>query len=215
MTRTVSIELEPDPVPVVKIIGAQFKRAMRDPKFSRRIHNFRGCFALAPPRDPQTLTIHIDNGKVYIHHGVDARAKVTVRVDFNRIGEPGYTPEVEGVLRHPLLVYRIAKLLDFPKPTWTDAAKRFWEHTFAMPRMPSSIKVFNEDDGQEIVLGDGEPRVEIHGSANALANLFSGSAILVQEVTTKRLRILGSLKDIAVLSGVTQQLMLGEIDCEY
>lgn len=215
MTRQPVIELEPDPVPVVKIIGAQFKRAARNPAFRSRLQKFRGCFALAPPRDAQTLSIHMDKGKVYLQRGIDARAKVIVRLDFNRVDEPGYTPDVDGALRHPLMVYRIAKLLDFPKPTWTDAAKRFWEHSQNMPRMPSSIRVFNEDDQREIILGSGEPQVEIHGSGTPLVNVLSGSAILIQEVTTGRLGFVGSLKDIAVLSGVTQKLMLGELDCEY
>lgn len=215
MTRQPFIKLESDPVPVVKIIGAQFKRAVRNPTFRRRLQRFRGCFAIAPPRGAQTLTIHMDKGKMYMHRGIDARAKVIVRLDFNRLDEPGYTPDVDGALRHPLMVYRIAKLLDFPKPTWTDAAKRFWEYSRDMPHMPSSIRVFNADDQREIVLGSGEPRVEIHGSGTPLVNVLSGSGILVQEITTGRLGFVGSLKDVAVLSGVTQQLMLGEIDCEY
>lgn len=210
----IEVELESDPVPVVKIMGARFRRACRSPAFVRRLQNFHGSFALASPRDPRKLTIDIENGRIRLRRGVHENAGIIVPFDFDRLDEPDYAPRVKGIIRHPLMVLRITRLLDFPKADWREAARRFWTHTRNLPYMPSSIKVVNEDDGQALNLGDGQD-VEIHGTAKTLIPLFDGSAILIRQLMKRRISVVGNLKDIAALGNATQQMMLGEIDCEY
>lgn len=209
----IEIELEPDPVPVVKIMGARFKRACRSPAFVRRVRSFRGIFALASPGDPQALTIDIEKDRVRLRRGVQDSPSIIVPFDFNRLDEPDYAPRVEGIMRHPLMGMRIAKLLEFAKANWVEAAERFWTHTRHLPYMPSAIRIVNEEDGRELTLGDGRA-VEIHGTATTLTPLFDGSAIFVRQLMKRRVSVVGNLKDIAALGNATQQMMLGEIDYE-
>ncbi len=206
------IELERDPVPIVRIIGSRLRRGMRRPDFRRRVERFRGSFALASDKDPQALTVIGEKSRLYIQHGIHENASIVIYLDFD---QPGYSPRVEGFLRHPWLAWRVAKLLDFPRESWTDSVERFWEHACRLPRMPRAIKVVCDDDGREVVLGEGEVQVQIHGSAGMLADLFAGSSILVQSVMSNKIKVVGNLKHLAILSEATLQLMLGEIDGEH
>lgn len=210
------LELENDAVPVVRIIAARITRALRHEDYRKRLEGFRSCIALASTADPQALTIRRKQNAIRLERGVARDAAIVIRLDFERIGEAGYSPKVEGLLRHPLVAWQASRLLNFPVDTWADAAKRFWEQTAHFERMPASIRITCSDDDREIILGDHEhePEVEIEGDGHALGKLFTGSSILVQSVIKRQIKIVSSFEHIAVLSGVTLQLMLGEIDCE-
>lgn len=209
MTAAPPIKLEEDPVPIVRIIGARLARAVRYPEFRSRLRKVRGSFALASNKDPQALTITIDGDAIHLVRGVSREAKITIWLDFENLNAP---PNVIGVFRHPLFTWRVAKLMEFPKESWTDAAKRFWDQVGDAPQMPGGIKIVCTDDDQELDLGNAE--VEIHGSDRALEELFTGSAILVQAIMKGQIRFVGSLRHAAVLSGATMELMLGGIHYE-
>ena len=54
------IKLEDDPVPIVKVIGAQLKRAMASDTHRRIVSQLDGCFSLSSVTDPQKVSVNIN-----------------------------------------------------------------------------------------------------------------------------------------------------------
>ena len=202
------IEQEDDPVPIVKIIAAQLRRSLYHPKFVRLARGFKGTFALASTTDPQSVTISADRGKLRVTHGISKDASIIVRLDFNN---PDTAPTVEGLWRHPFLAMSVGKLMDTWETTWTDTAGRFWERARAFPRMPRAIRLRCTDDGEELVLGEGEPEVRLEGTAKQLIDMLGGGNVFVLAVMEGKIKVDGSLEHLTILSEVTKNMMLGEL----
>lgn len=201
------IDLEDDPVPIVKIIGAQFRRSLQHPAFVRAARGFSGTFALASTADPQAVTIRGSGGRLSLTRGIAPEAAIIVRLDFNDLDK---APVVEGLWRHPMLALKVGKLMESYDPDWTECAKRFWERASDAPRLPNAIKVRCTDDDRSIVLGEGEPSVTLEGTASRLVELLTGSTVLVLAVMEGKIRVDGSLEHLTVLSEITKDMMLGE-----
>lgn len=212
MISDFEFELEDDPVPIVIIFRTILKHALSNPGHAAIARSIKGSFSLASTTDPQSLTITIDASHIHIRHGVSDSAKIVIRLDFSKMSEPGYKPVVEGFLRHPLLAYRIGQLLDFPTSSWTDDAKRFWDSAGSLPGMPDAIKFFSTDENRDLLVGDGEPVLEISGTSKNLSDLLSGATILISEVLAGKIRIRGSLHHVTVVTEATVKMMLGEFD---
>lgn len=203
----IAIEVEDDPVPIVKIIAAQFRRSLHHPQFVRVARRFSGTFALASSTDPQAVTIRGGGGRFYLKHGIDPAAAIVVRLDFNNLDAQ---PKVEGLWRHPLLALKVGKLMETYDTSWTESATRFWERAGHLPRMPKAMLLHCNDDGSELILGQGKPEVSLEGSAKQLIELLTGGTVFVLAVMDGKVRIDGSLEHLTILSEVTKDLMLGE-----
>lgn len=210
MSRTseIAIEMEDDPVPIVKIIAAQFRRSSRHPEFARAASRFNGTFALASTTDPQSVTVQGSNGRLMVRHGVTDDAKLVVRLDFNK---PDEKPTIDGLWRHPLLALSVSKLMESYDKNWTDCANQFWERASRVPGMPRAIRLRCSDENRELVLGEGEPQVLLVGTANQLASLLGGSTVFVLAAMDGQIKIDGSFEHLAILSEVTKDMMLGEL----
>ena len=204
----VVIEVEDDPVPIVKIIAAQFRRSMRHPEFVKVARRFNGTFALASTTDPQAVTVRGSGGRLSLAHGVADDAKIVVRLDFNK---PDEEPTVDGLWRHPLLALGVGKLMENYDKSWTDSAARFWERAHHVPRMPAAIRLRCTDDNRELILGEGAPQVLLEGTEKQLTELLSGSTVFVLAVMEGKVKIDGSLEHLTILSEVTKDMMLGEL----
>lgn len=212
MVSDFEFELEDDPVPIVITFCTIFKHALSNPRHAALARSINGSFSLASSTDPQSLTISIDTNHIHIRHGISDNAKIVMRLDFSKMLEPGYKPQVTGSLRHPLFAYRISQLLNFPQSSWADDAKRFWDNAQSLPGMPGAIKFISTDENRDLIVGEGEPDVEISGASRSLAHLLSGATVLISEVMKGKIRIRSSLHHLTVLSEATVKMMLGEFD---
>lgn len=204
----IAIEVEEDPVPIVRIIAAQFRHSLKFPEFVRLAGNFNGTFALASTVDPQAVTVTGHQGTLSLKRGVSKDAAIVIRLDFNK---PDDSPKVEGLLRHPLLALNVGKLMETFETNWTRAGEDFWSRTRHIPGMPTAIELRCTDDGRRLTLGDDVPELVLEGTSKQLIEILTGGNVLVAAVVEGKIRVHGSMKHLVILSGATKDLMLGEL----
>jgi hypothetical protein len=206
----VQIALEDDPTPLVRILGATLRRSARIPALETKLRTMQGVVALKSSVDPQAVTIRFDKGKVGLEHGVAADSGVVIEADLTKMNEPDAPkPKVTGAAKHPKLALAFSKVVDPPAGPWQEEARAFWAFAHAHPRMPTAVLVVCTDDGARLVLGEGEPQYEIHGSARALNSVFTGGSVFGEDMLNGKLHGVGSLQHLAELTGRSIAWMLG------
>jgi hypothetical protein len=206
----VQIALEDDPTPLVRILGATLRRSARNPALAARLRGMHGVVALRSSVDPQAVTMRFDKGRVALERGVAADSGVVIEADLTKMNEPDAAkPKVRGAAKHLKLALAASKVLEPPAGPWRDEARAFWEFARDHPRMPAVLLVVCTDDGARLVLGDGEPQYELHGSARALNSVFTGGSVLGEDLLNGKLDAVGSLQHLAELTGRSIAWMLG------
>ena len=180
---------------------------MRHPAFVRTARGLNGTFALASTVDPQAVTVTGKAGRLHLKHGIAPEAGLIIRLDFNK---PDESPSIQGLWRHPLLALKVDKLMKTYDTDWADCATRFWNMSAHYRGMPKAIHLRCTDTPGELTLGSGEPEVKIEGAAGNLCELLSGGTILVLAVMEGKVRIVGSMEHLTILSEVTKDMLLGE-----
>jgi len=199
------VSTENDPTPLVKIFANKFTKALSQPDFARKVSKFNGSFAMASTKDPQSITIDVADGAIKICRGIQPRAKIEIRMDFDK----PVNPRVIGLFRHPLFALQASRLLDFPAISWTDAVHQFWTAHQDYPGMPLGIRIACTDESREISLGD-EQQMTITGKANDLAEVFAGDSVFAQSCILGKFKVEASFEHLVVLSDLTLQIMLGD-----
>jgi hypothetical protein len=210
--RPIDVVCEDDATPLVLIIATQLRRAIADPEVARKAEDLRGVFALKSQKDPQAVTMRFENGNVRLERGVANDAQVVVTADLDNMNGPDAPkPKVAGAIRHPRFALGVSKLLDAPAPPWQTQARAFWTYAQTVPDVPAHLRVVCIDDGAAVDLGTpatDQPAYEIHGSAPALASVFSGGSVFGQDLLEGKLFSRGSLKDMSILTGCSINWML-------
>ena len=202
------IEVAVDSPPVVLGVAARLRRSAADPALGRRLARMKGVLALRSSVDHQAATIRFDRGDVRLSSGVAPDAGLVITLNFD---DDSAKPKVKGAARHPLFGLAAAKVLDPPAASWQDEAAAFWAFVQDAPRIPRSLLVVCTDDGSRAQFGEpGTPEYQIHGTTKALQSAFSGSSILLQDVLTGRLLVVGSLEHASVLTGRAIAWAMGE-----
>jgi hypothetical protein len=175
----------------------------------------QGSFAMASTTDPQSLTIHLGAGMILVNHGIDSGTGIIIHLDFNTDAKP----RVQGLWRRPLFVAKASQLLEPANWPWQEAARRFWQLIRHRTGVPGSMLLICTDNDDELTLVQEEPSararrecIEIHGSATHLAGLFSGDLVLLEAVQKGQLQLVSSLEHACVMTGLTLQHLLGELD---
>jgi hypothetical protein len=206
----ITIVLEDDPTPLVRILGATMARAARNPQLEARMRTMDGVVALKSSVDPQAVTLRFADGKVAIERGVASDAGVVIEADLNNMSDPNAPkPKVSGAARHPKFALAVSKVLDPPPGSWQEEAAAFWEFAHAHPGMPATMVVVCTDDNARLVLGGGKPVYELHGPAHALLSVFTGGSVLGQDLLDGKLCAVGSLQHTAELTGRSIAWMMG------
>lgn len=213
MPDPIHVRLEEDPVPIVMIIGRFLTNQLRHPGPLAAANRMAGVIALRSTTDPQAVTLRLLGGEIIVSRGVSKQADLVVHLDFNRMSDPAMKPRVEGLLRHPVLALRLQSLMaDVPTPEWTREAPRFWALVAGKPGIPGAIRLTDTEQEREVLLGEGEPEMEIEGPTAALAALVSGNVVLLQEVVGNgHLRVRSGFEALCCLSELTLQMLLGEL----
>lgn len=207
----IEVCLEEDAVPIVRVIGAQLSRSLKNPAFARTVRRTRGVFALASSKDPQSVTVRIDKGRISLSRGVGRDAAIVITTDFD---DDNARPAIKGLLRHPLLALRAAKILAPYQPSLTAVAEHFWTIAGQYPNMPGAIELHCTDDDTSVMMGRAPAAIHFYGTKKNLVAGFSGETLLVQAMMQGRLKGHCSLPDIARLTEVTKDLMLGRVPDE-
>ena len=204
------IALEDDPVPIVKIIGAQLKRAMANDSHRRVVGQLDGCFSLSSITDPQKVSVNINNNNITVSRGINPLAKVVIHLDFNDVK---IKPRIDGLLRHPLFAIRVGKLLEPLPQDWVTEAKSYWQAVSDQPGMPLAIKMVANDDKFELVLGEKniEPEVTVYGEPHKLLALVNGTLVFAEAAMTGKINVECSVEHLAILTEVSIKRLLGEL----
>ncbi|MCP3937096.1 MAG: hypothetical protein GY708_17205 [Actinomycetia bacterium] len=204
-----NVELEPDAVPMVRVVGAMARRTLERWSGGGPIGRASGVVVLRSMNDPQAVTMRIGDGVLRIERGVAGDAEVIIDAD---LGDSSAKPRVEGAARHPVLALAASKLLDPPVAYWCDEADSFMRKALAHRDCPRPISIVCTDEGRSARWGgDGEPAIEIHGTAELLAAAMSGSSNVAEEVLAGRLYVVGGLRDLSMLTRLTIDHMFGEL----
>jgi len=204
------IKLEDDPVPIVKVIGAQLKRAMASDTHRRIVSQLDGCFSLSSVTDPQKVSVNINNNNIAVSRGINPLAKVVIHLDFN---DAKIKPRIDGLLRYPLFAIKVGKLLEPLSQDWITEAKSYWRTVHDQPRMPSAIKMVATNDNVELLLGekDIESEVTIYGEPHMLLALVNGTLVFAEAAMTGKINVECSVEHLAILTEVSIKRLLGEL----
>jgi len=189
------VTVEPDPVPLTLVIAGTIRRALT--AGAGRSARVKGAVVLTSSTDAQAVTIRFSGDSIYVERGAAADADVTISADLDTMSEPDApSPKVTGLARHPRLALAASKVLDPPVGSWREEATRFLEVALVDEVMVRPVRVVCTDDGGELQLGGGGPaNMEIHGPARRLANAFSGTTHIVEEVLAEKIQVIGDLRD--------------------
>ena len=91
-------------------------------------------------------------------------------------------------------------ILSDPTAGWHEAADRYWSVLSEMPGAPRALRVVDLEGGEERALGDGRA-YEIHGSPEALLEVLSGRAPLIDAAFEGKVFIRGTFAELSVLTG--------------
>lgn len=204
------VTVEPDPVPLTLVIAGTIRRALI--AGGGRSARVKGAVVLTSSTDAQAVTIRFSGDSIYVERGAAADADVTISADLDTMSEPDApSPSVTGLARHPRLALAASKVLDPPVGSWREEATRFLEVALVDEVMVRPVRVVCTDDGGELQLGgEGPANMEIHGPARRLANAFSGTTHIVEEVLAEKIQVIGDLRDLSILAGKVFELMFGE-----
>ncbi len=203
------VELEPDAVPIVRVVGAMARRTLSRWSGGGPIGRANGVIVLRSTRDPQAATLRIGNGLLRVERGVASDADVIITAD---LADASAKPKVEGAAKHPVLALAASKLLEPPVGHWRDEAEVFIGKALAHRDCPRPISVVCTDEGKQAHWGgDGEPAIEIHGTAELLAAAMSGSSVVAEEILAGHLYVVGDLRDLSMLTRFSIDHMFGEL----
>lgn len=201
------VTVSSEATPIELIFAKKIEDALDDSGYLSEIKNFQGSFGVKSKYDPQALSIHCTQQKINISTGISKQCKIVLKLDLNR---PEHDPKVEGLLRHPFLAMKVAKLMDFPSANWSDALKRFWEQHHEVQGMPSGITVKCMDEDRQLSVGTTKSACYLEGKASDLAEVFSGGTPLLQLLVTGKIRGRYTFEQAVVLSEMTLNMMLGD-----
>ncbi len=212
------VVFDEDASPLARVFAKNLSRALLTGDGASLLRSINIPFALRSASGKQAITIDPTDDQIVVRNGVSSIARIVIALSFD---DSAKRPRVEkGLLRHPLVLYRITRLLTLPGAAWEENAHEFWEHRDIIDDSPANLLVVNTSDGSQLTLGATEEpaskgqraAVELHGSESALQSVFLGQSLLVSDVMQGKLRFRGSLAQLAALTGIGQAILLGEVD---
>src|SRR5687768_2165810 len=81
VTDGVRIEVEDDPTPMVLILAATLRKAVRTEKLADTLRSAKGAVALRSSTDAQAATIRFAGGRARVERGAAGDADVTITTD--------------------------------------------------------------------------------------------------------------------------------------
>ncbi len=205
---SLEVVTEEDAPPLVRVFANRLRLSLQRPGSQDVIAGLETVFALKSSKNAQALTISVKKGILELTHGVAPMADIVVTMDFDN---PRAPTQVSGLWRHPLVAYKVGKLISLPLPNWADSAKRFWAMICDEPGVPAKITFTCTDEDRSLSFGEGDPEVGIIGKSVVLEDVLAGNSLMIHLVAGGKLRYRGTMGHLASLSQAGQKIMLGEL----
>jgi hypothetical protein len=197
---TLRVLLEDDPTPLVLNIGRTLRTSTDDPELGGLIETVDAKVAMVSKHDSQSATLRFADGRVTVVHGVDPDASIRLVVDLT---DRFAVESVDGAEPDADVVATMTRLLQPALPAWAEAARDFWHATRDDAGMPKQLTVACEENGQDLILGDGLPGYLISGTAEKLARVFTGTDVFLDEVYGGSLAVRGTMTQLSVMAGAS------------
>ena len=205
----VTVELEADAVPIVRVMGALARRSLRDDALAAKVAKLEGVVAVKSATDPQAVSFRFERGALHLSRGVAADVDVTITADLD---DADAKPKLSGAVRRPQLAMTVGKLLEPPIGSWEDEADTFLTAALDDADCPRPVRLVCTDSGRSRQWGgDGDPRIEIHATADELASCMAGQAVLGDRLLAGHLTMVGDLRDLSVLTRYCIDHLFGEL----
>jgi hypothetical protein len=194
---------EPDATPLVRLLTRTIRTSLLQRPDLVATSSAHGIVVIKSSADAQVASVEVDDEKIRLVSGADPGAHAVLTVDLARRLTVTDT-STEG---HHDLAALISTLLRPSLPSWIEAAHEFWRTTGADAGMPSTLVVQNaERDGDVLELGAGLPRYTVYGTSDALAGLFTGADLFLDEVYAGNLKVRGTLPQLSVMAGASSKV---------
>ncbi|MGW4395157.1 hypothetical protein ACWEHA_07695 [Amycolatopsis nivea] len=106
----------------------------------------------------------------------------------------------------------VRTLLTAPEADWRSAAETFWERTKTLPGMPGGLSVYCFDEDASAEFGDvANEGYGLLGTAAALARVFGGRSLVMEELEGGELALNGPLSGFSALVGANLKVVCGEL----
>ncbi|ADG79487.1 putative protein OS=Tsukamurella paurometabola (strain ATCC 8368 / DSM / CCUG 35730 /CIP 100753 / JCM 10117 / KCTC 9821 / NBRC 16120 / NCIMB 702349/ NCTC 13040) OX=521096 GN=Tpau_2889 PE=4 SV=1 [Tsukamurella paurometabola] len=195
---SVSVTIDDDATPVVRLIGRTLRDAVRLGHAPDVLGRGTGTVAVHSHATPQAATVTFSEGAVTVTGGVFAPTDASVTVDlhsrFACRAEDGDGELAAAVLR----------VLHVPLPDWRDAATRFWDITRGIRGVPDVlVAVATGPHGREEArFGTGVTTYRMVGTPDALAGVFTGADFLFTALE-RGLGVQGSMAQLSAMTAAS------------
>lgn len=205
----VTVELESDAVPIVRVMGALARRSLQDQALAAKVAKLDGVVAVKSANDPQAVSFRFESGVLRLTRGVASDVDVTITADLD---DGDAKPKVTGAVRRPQLAMTVGKLLEPPIGPWETEADAFLTAALSHDECPRPIRIVCTDDGRNRQWGgDGEPTIEIHGDAQELASCMAGQAVIGERLLDGHVAMVGDLRELSKLTRYNIDHLFGEL----
>lgn len=208
MIQVPAVTVSNDPTPLELIFAKKFRDALDHSDYAAEAVKFRGVFAIQSATDPQAVTIDVSDASIKVSGGIKGKPALIITVNLSNAAAK---PKIKGLIQHPLLALKVAKLLEFPEPNWSDALKRFWDQHHEVVGMPSGLTVKCLDEDRQLSVGQSESAAYFEGNAKNLSEAFSGGSPFVELLVTGKITGRYTFQQATVMSDVTIAMMLGDV----
>lgn len=182
--------VEPDPTPAVRALARAIQQRLQDPAFAQAALHLSGSFTFRASHDLSGMSLSFDRGAISIRRG---------QID-NAPDSPGAD-----------VSHWVARLEEPLDETWTEAAARYWALAERLPGAPRSLLLRCLNGSEELRLGDADgDAYEIHGDRENLHQVLSGEVLLIDAASSGRVKVVGTLPELSVLSGACMEMLIGE-----
>ncbi|NMO03511.1 hypothetical protein HH308_20045 [Gordonia sp. TBRC 11910] len=196
---TVSIVIDDDATPIVRLIGRTLDAAARTGHASDVFDRSSGTVVVRSHNTPQCATIVFDDGRVTVAGGVSGEPDATLVVDVDNRFAPRTEPAADSELADD-----VQRALRPAPPAWRDAAARFWALTRDIHGIPDVliVTVDGPDGPEQAQFGAGPDRYRMSGRADVLAGVFSGADYLIDALSAG-LAVQGTLSQLSVMTAAS------------
>lgn len=198
-SATLSVTIEDDATPLVRLIGQTFRHAARMGHVPEATSGPIGTVAVRSHDTPQVATIAFASGAAQVTSGVQGEPDATVVVDLHGRFAPVQDPEGDLALAGAAL-----SALRPPLPPWREAAERFWSITRDISGIPDVLVVeaVGPDGIEHGRFGEGETEYLMAGRVDLLAGVFTGVDDFLASLAAG-VQIRGSLSDLSVMTAAS------------
>jgi hypothetical protein len=196
---TLSVAVEDDATPVVRLIGQRLREAVRLGHATEVVGRGHGTVVVRSHDTPQAATVAFTAGGVAVTGGVSSAPDATLVVDLHARFAP--TEEPAGDVP---LALAVLDALRPPLPPWREAAERFWAATRGIRGVPEVLLVETDGlDGPERGrFGSGATEYLIAGPADLLAGVFTGADDLLAALAAG-VQVRGTLAQLSVMTAAS------------